>query len=238
MKLFTTRITSAHVISLIALFVALGGTVYAAAGINGKTIKRGSIPGNRLARNGVTGAQINEGTIGQVPAAASADTAQRAVDANRADKAKEATTATTAKTATTATSAEDAKALGGKPASLYQARCLSGAVRGTLVINTSFTTQNEYAPFPGFNCAGGAIEVLHAANPGEYFVKFDNLPGGPAATVPAEVSVLTTPAPLAAKVRSLDVPVGGETAPGFLVQVYNTTTGAGTDTASFSLVVF
>jgi hypothetical protein len=69
------QITSAHLISLIALFVALGGSVYAANKISGKTIKRGSEPGNRLKKNSVTGKQVKESALGNVPSASIANTA-------------------------------------------------------------------------------------------------------------------------------------------------------------------
>jgi hypothetical protein len=102
------RHSPALVISVIALFIALGGSVYAAkkAKINGKAIRAKSIPGNRLQPRSIaanrlkpgvlqarsstaplTGAEINELTLGQVPSAAhadSADTAQSAVDAQTA----------------------------------------------------------------------------------------------------------------------------------------------------------
>jgi hypothetical protein len=54
------RITFANVISLVALFVALGGTVYATGTINGKTVKKASLPGNRLRPDSITGRQVNE----------------------------------------------------------------------------------------------------------------------------------------------------------------------------------
>src|SRR5262249_59280531 len=75
------------ILSAIALFVALGGTVYAAGKINGRSIKVKSIPGNRLKpgsvpadrlRPGVldsrpsgplTGEEIDERSLGQVPSA-------------------------------------------------------------------------------------------------------------------------------------------------------------------------
>jgi hypothetical protein len=105
----------------LALFVALGGTVYAAkkARIDGKAVKVKSLPGNRLkvrsipanrlrpgvlkgvggAQSGpVTGAEIDELTLGQVPEAAhaiSADTAQSAVDAQTAVNAVNAINAQT-----------------------------------------------------------------------------------------------------------------------------------------------
>jgi hypothetical protein len=112
----------ALVVAALALFVALGGTVYAAkkkAGINGKAVKVKSLPGNRLklrsipanrlkrnvlsrmeaAQSGqITGAEINELTLGQVPEAAhaeSSDTARSAEDAQTALNAVNAITAQT-----------------------------------------------------------------------------------------------------------------------------------------------
>jgi hypothetical protein len=111
----------ALVVAGLALFVALGGTVYAAkkARIDGRAVKVKSLPGNRLkprsipanrlkpgvlrdalvGQSGpVTGAEIDELTLGQVPEAAhalSADTAQSAVDAQTAVNAVNAVTAQT-----------------------------------------------------------------------------------------------------------------------------------------------
>jgi hypothetical protein len=113
------RNSPALVISIVALFVALGGSVYAAkrAKIDGKAIRAKSIPGNRLKPRSIpanrlmagvmpnisaaaplTGADINELTLGQVPSAAhadSADSAQSAVDAQTALNAVNAVNAQT-----------------------------------------------------------------------------------------------------------------------------------------------
>jgi hypothetical protein len=113
------RSSPALVISAIALFVALGGSVYAAkrAAIDGRAIRVKSVPGNRLkphsvaanrlkpgvlprigGANPLTGADINELTLAQVPSAAhadSADTAQSAVDAQTALNAVNAVNAQT-----------------------------------------------------------------------------------------------------------------------------------------------
>jgi hypothetical protein len=103
------RGSPALVVATIALFVALGGSVYAAkkAKIDGRAIRAKSIPGNRLKPRSIaanrlkpgvldataapsgplTGADINELTLGQVPNAThadTADTAQSAVDAQTA----------------------------------------------------------------------------------------------------------------------------------------------------------
>lgn len=74
------------VIAIIALFVALGGTVYAAGKISGKSIKVKSLPGNRLKPNSVTGKQVKESSLGQVPLATTANTASRATLADNASK--------------------------------------------------------------------------------------------------------------------------------------------------------
>ena len=108
----------AFAVAALALFVALGGTVYAAqkAKLNGRAVKVKSLPGNRLMPGSVaanrlkpgvlsalgqhsgpiTGAEINELSLGQVPDAAhaeTADTAQSAVDAQTALNAVNAVTA-------------------------------------------------------------------------------------------------------------------------------------------------
>jgi hypothetical protein len=50
--------TFSNVIAVVALFLALGGSVYAAAKINGKQIKPKSIPGNRIKPATLTGKQV------------------------------------------------------------------------------------------------------------------------------------------------------------------------------------
>ena len=105
---------AALAIASIALFVGLGGSVYAAAKINGKLVKPKSLPGNRLmpesvpgnrlkpgsissaqlapgavsasqlALGSVTGVQIDVATLGQVPTAVHADSADSARDAQTA----------------------------------------------------------------------------------------------------------------------------------------------------------
>jgi len=109
----------ALVVSLIALFVALGGTVYAAkkAKLNGKAIRAKSLPGNRLKPRSVpanrlkpgvlrgagvagplTGADINELTLGQVPSATYAERADFAQSAGDAQTALNAVNAVDAQT--------------------------------------------------------------------------------------------------------------------------------------------
>jgi hypothetical protein len=63
------RFTFSNVLAIIALFIALGGSVYAAGKTSGKTIKKNSEPGNRIKKDTVTGKQVNEDSLGPVPKA-------------------------------------------------------------------------------------------------------------------------------------------------------------------------
>lgn len=109
------RQAPALVVAGLALVAALSGTVYAAGKINGRTIKVKSLPGNRLALGSVpgnrlkpgalrgdllapgsiTGIQIDASTLGQVPSAIHADTAESARDAETALQAANAENART-----------------------------------------------------------------------------------------------------------------------------------------------
>jgi hypothetical protein len=120
------RQVPALVVAGLALVTALGGTVYAAGKISGRTIKVKSLPGNRLAMGSVpgnrlkpgaikgsalapgsiTGIQIDASTLGQVPSAVHADTAESARDAE---------------TALNAANAENARTVNG-----YEAGCKTG----------------------------------------------------------------------------------------------------------------
>lgn len=86
-------LTFSNVVACLALFIALGGSVYAAGKISGKQIKQSSLPGNRIKpktiapnrikpksltgkqvkADSLTGTQINESTLTGVSAAALAD---------------------------------------------------------------------------------------------------------------------------------------------------------------------
>jgi len=113
------RSAPALAISSLALFVALGGSVYAAkqAKISGKAIKAKSLPGNRLKPRSVpanrlkpgvlqgirvtaplTGIDIVEHTLGQVPSAAHAESAGFAESAGDAQTALNAVNAVDAQT--------------------------------------------------------------------------------------------------------------------------------------------
>lgn len=94
-------LTFSNVVACLALFIALGGSVYAAGKISGKQITKSSLPGNRIKPKTVlpnrikpkslsgrqvkpdslTGTQINEKTLTGVSAAALADVQYQATTA-------------------------------------------------------------------------------------------------------------------------------------------------------------
>lgn len=157
----------------LALFVALGGTVYAAkkkARIDGKAVKVKSLPGNRVKLRSIpanrlkpgvfttlstqagpiTGAEIDELTLGQVPEAAhaaSADTAQSATDAQ---------------TAVNAVNAVNAQTVNG-----HGVGCLPGTQQFAGACWQSFTSETAVsAPAAATSCAvqGGTLpEALQLA---------------------------------------------------------------------------
>ena len=64
MKRFRPRLSYANVVASLALFLAVsGGAVWAASKINGKQIKKNSIPGNRIKQKSLTNNQIKKSTI-------------------------------------------------------------------------------------------------------------------------------------------------------------------------------
>jgi hypothetical protein len=68
------HLTIANTLAALALFVSLGGTVYAAQGrLSGTAIRPGSTPGNRLEPNSVTATQVKESSLKAVPLARMAE---------------------------------------------------------------------------------------------------------------------------------------------------------------------
>jgi hypothetical protein len=139
------HLTYANVMASIAVFVALGGVSYAATTINGSKIvkqsvgagklKNGTLTSTQVKKNSLTGASIDESSLGTVPSAQSAQTAQTATSATKAttatsagsaDNANHAASADTASSATSATSAltaADAETLDGLSSKQLQVTC-------------------------------------------------------------------------------------------------------------------
>jgi hypothetical protein len=74
------RFLRRNTIALLALFVALSGTTYAAANVvlpknsvGAKQLKKNAVTNTKIAKNAVTGSKIKLTTVGKVPSAANAD---------------------------------------------------------------------------------------------------------------------------------------------------------------------
>lgn len=139
-----------NAVALVALFVALGGTAYAAGTINGKEIQNGTIAGKKLKKDGVGGKQVKESTLGTVPSAT------RSASAGTADTAKSAATATDAANATNAVSAKSALAaqtaatLGAFGPEAF-ARASQIEVRGPFETDPLTGTDQDFFHFPGID---------------------------------------------------------------------------------------
>jgi hypothetical protein len=120
------RLTYANVMATLALFIALGGTSYAALKITSKDIVNRTIKGGDVAKDSLGGTEIKESRLQTVPSAERANTASTADVSKNADHATQATTATSADSATTAqsavaaASATNAQQLAGQAASAFE----------------------------------------------------------------------------------------------------------------------
>lgn len=182
------RPSAAFVLAIVALFVALGGSSYAAVTMNGKEIQKNSIPANRIKANVLGTAQINENKLGVVPQAShatSADTAVKATNADNATNATNAVNATNATNATNAVNAQDSQTLQGRDASKF----LANSVR---VVSNQITVGT-----------GGGGTITASCNANE-----KGISGGGAWMIPSSESVTELDAQLTA---SLPVPTTGGT---------------------------
>jgi hypothetical protein len=116
----------ALVISLIALFVALGGTTYAATSlpknsVGTKQLKNSAVTAPKIKNDTVTAKKINTNglTVPNAVHATTANSATNATNATNADSATNATNATNALHASTADTAANAADLGGQPPFAY-----------------------------------------------------------------------------------------------------------------------
>ena len=153
------RFLRGNMLALIALFIALGGTTYAATAlpknsvgpkqlkknaVTAPKIKAGSVTGAKIGANAITGANIKddsltgadilESSLGKVPSAANAD------HASAADSATNATNATNATT------------LGG-----YHATDLARGTSAVTIVNTSTTVTKDIITAVNAPTAGGFL---------------------------------------------------------------------------------
>ena len=164
-----------HHLALLALFIALGGTSYAAASlpkdsVGSRQLKNNSVTTSKIKDGAVTGAKVNLATLGHVPSAITATTAHSATTANFATSAQNAahassadsassaqnavhaTNADSATSASNAAHATNADQLGGSSPSAFHDSCPSGTTSAaadlcvtTMEVGTGGSGQNTWA---------------------------------------------------------------------------------------------
>jgi hypothetical protein len=151
------------VISVLALFVALGGTSYAVTqlpknSVGTPQLKKNAVTGTKVKDGSLTGADVDVATLGTVPIATSANRADSAGSANRATTAGSADRATTAGSATTA---ERATTAGSATSATTATRADSAASADTAT--TAATAANATNAVNATNAAN-ATNATNAAN--------------------------------------------------------------------------
>jgi hypothetical protein len=146
------RLSYANVVATLALFVALGGSSYAALSITSKDVKNRSLTGADLRKNTITGTEVNESKLRSVP---------RARQADNASTAGTATTAGSAQTAAAADTARDAQTLAGQGAGDFEKS--SRTVFGR---TASFAPAIVGGEASALNIADMGIAVTSATNQG------------------------------------------------------------------------
>jgi hypothetical protein len=183
--LLRRRPTPAMLVALLALFVALGGSSYAAVKISARDIQRGAVGTRAIANNAVRSADIHNATISGIDvkddSLTNADidnTSLSAATAKSADSAARAKTAASATSANSAKKADDAEKLDGlDSADFTRPACTSqtGALKGTVTIAASAGFSSTFTPVPGYNCSGQSIEARRLSM-GRYEVRFNGSP--------------------------------------------------------------
>lgn len=177
---FSTRPSPAMVVALVALFVALGGSGYAAVQLNGKNLKGRSVAGVKLKRNTLTGTEIRESRLRAVP---SARNATRLEGRSAGDFVPAGGTAANASRLGGLTpsdflraggTAANSSRLDGLPASSFVRRECdqnAGQLKGVAAVAASPTFPATFTEVPGYNCSGRPMEVRRFSM-GRYQVRF------------------------------------------------------------------
>lgn len=157
------RVQPAAVIATLALFVALGGTSYAASSsINGSQLTNHSVAGKKLQNHTVTGTQVKVSTFPKVPSA------------HRADLATHATTAGTAGTISGTILGSQVSGAVANATNATTAGALAGHTFAEININSSSAAGVTILSLGGLNlalrCSGGDtfFDATTATNDADY----------------------------------------------------------------------
>jgi hypothetical protein len=205
------------IVALVALFVAMGGSSYAAVKISARDINKGAVGTRAIANNSIRSGDIHNATVSGIDvkddSLTNADidnTNLSALTAKSADTAAHATTATSATSATTATKATNAtnadnadnavnagKLDGLDSADFTRPACTSqtGALKGAVTVAASAGFSSSFTTVPGYNCSGQSVEARRQSM-GRYDIRFNGSP---------VTSVVATPIVAAFKTDQISV---------------------------------
>jgi hypothetical protein len=192
-RLLSRRPSPAMIVALLALFVALGGSSYAAVKIGARDIQRGAVGTRAIANNSVRSADIHDATVSGVDvkddSLTNADIDNTNLSAKSAGTAAHAATATSASTASKATNADNSGKLDGLDSTAFtRPACTSqtGALKGVVTIAASPAFSGTFAAIPGHNCSGQSVEARRLSM-GRYEVRFN----GSTATQAVATAIVT-----------------------------------------------
>jgi hypothetical protein len=158
MKMLQRKLNYANVVATLALFVALGGSAYAATqlpknSVGAKQLKANAVTTAKLKNGAVTAAKIKNGTITGAK-----------IDLGSLGTVPSATNAASATNASNATNAANASALGGSPPSAFAA---STVIRSATVDSSGLLVpaKSDGIAKSNFEHGGEGFYCIHGLNP-------------------------------------------------------------------------
>ena len=197
-RLLSKRPSPALIVALLALFVALGGSSYAAVKIGARDIQRGAVGTRAIANNSIRSGDIRNAAVSGADvrddSLTNADIDNTKLSAKSAETAARAITATSASTASNATRADNAdnagKLDGLDSTDFTRPACTSqtGALKGAVTIAASPAFSGAFTAVSGYNCSGQSIEARRLSM-GRYEVRFNGTPATQAVATAVVTSI-------------------------------------------------
>ena len=160
-RVLRRRPSPAMIVALLALFVALGGSSYAAIKIGARNIKTGAVGSRAVANNSIRTTDIRNANVTGRDVR---DDSLTNADIDNADLR--------ARTAT------DADTLDGIDSSAFtRTSCAgqTGALKGVVTVAASAAFPGTFTPVDGYNCSGRSLEARRLSM-GRYEVRFNGSP--------------------------------------------------------------